>query len=179
MKKYIPALIILITLFSCKENQKVESPETIEVDTKELAYNDAELPIYNFDQFEPYLNKEDDQVYVVNFWATWCKPCVEELPHFEEVNKKFGDKNVKVVLVSLDMPKMIQGQLIPFLKKRNLSSEVIVLDDPKQNDWIPKVSEQWSGAIPATVIYNKDKRAFYEQTFSYDQLVTELNKFLN
>ena len=87
--------------------------------------------------------------------------------------------NVKVVLVSLDMPSMWKSRLEPFVEKKGLQSEVVILDDPKQNTWIPKVSEEWGGGIPATLIYNKGKRSFYERGFTYEELTNELNQFIN
>jgi hypothetical protein len=82
-------------------------------------------------------------------------------------------------LVSLDFPKHIETKLIPFLQKRGLESEVVLLDDVDSNTWIPKVNEDWSGAIPATIIYNADKSVFYERSFDYKELETELQKFIN
>ena len=107
------------------------------------------------------------------------KPQIEELPYFEKVNSEFGQAGVKVILVSLDMPSMWKSRLEPFVEKKGLSSEVVILDDPKQNTWIPKVSDAWGGGIPATLIYNKDKRSFYERGFTYEELTKELNQFIN
>ena len=67
----------------------------------------------------------------------------------------------------------------PFVENKNIQAEVVILDDPKQNDWIPKVSEEWGGGIPATLIYNKDKRTFYERGFTYEELNNELYEFIN
>jgi hypothetical protein len=75
------------------------------------------------------------------------------------------------------MPKMWESHLVPFIEERNLKSQVVVLDDPKQNIWIPLVDEGWSGAIPATLIYNKDKRRFYEEPFTYEELKQALSNF--
>jgi hypothetical protein len=69
--------------------------------------------------------------------------------------------------------------LIPFIKKRNLQSEVVLLDDTNENVWIPAINENWSGALPATLIYNKNNRKFYEQSFTYEALENELKTFLN
>jgi thiol-disulfide isomerase/thioredoxin len=129
------------------------------------------IPIVNFDQFNSqYLNRQTDTVYIINFWATWCKPCVKELPYFEKISENYKDQKVKVVLVSLDFAKNYETMLIPFVKKKALKSEVVLLNDPNGNEWIDKVSTSWSGAIPATLIYTKNSREFYEQSFSYEQL---------
>jgi len=170
MKSILGILIIFIV--GCKE-QAAEKELPIMADTS------AEIiPTYSFDEFEELLYLENDQTYIINFWATWCKPCIKELPYFEQLRTKYLANGVEVILVSLDFPEQIESQLIPFIKKRNLQSEVVLLDDPDGNRWIPKVNKDWSGAIPATVIYNGEKRAFYERSFSYEELEEELALFL-
>jgi thiol-disulfide isomerase/thioredoxin len=153
-------------LVSTKEETLIETPQNINVES------------LTYETLEPLLQKKDDTTYVINFWATWCKPCVKELPAFEELHKKYKDQNVKVLLVSLDFPNQIDKRVIPFIKEHNLQPEVVLMADPDQNNWIPKVSEKWSGAIPATLIYNNSSRAFYEQSFTYKELQTEVHKFL-
>ena len=130
------------------------------------------IPIYStFDEIAPLFQKDNDTTYVINFWATWCKPCVKELPYFEELNASLQGQKAKVVLVSLDFPKKVATQLVPFVEKRQLSSEVLVLLDGKYNDWIDQVDPQWTGAIPATLIYKGEHRRFIGQAVDN---VTEL-----
>ena len=176
-------IAICIVFFSCKSETK--TPEVAATTAAESSLTEAEtntlettsdIPVLNFDQFEKYLQIEDDNIHVVNFWATWCAPCVKELPYFEAVNQDYKDKNVKVLLVSLDFN---LKKLNSFLAKNELKSEKVLLDDPDQNAWIPKVSEKWSGAIPATVIYKKGKRKFYEHSFTKAELESELRNFIN
>jgi thiol-disulfide isomerase/thioredoxin len=138
----------------------------------------AQVPVVDFEEFEPYLHKENDTTYVINFWATWCVPCVKELPAFEELNEKYAKAKVKVLLVSLDFIKHYDTKLIPFIEERNIKSQVILLNDPRSNQWIDKVSPDWSGAIPATIIYKGNNRKFFEQSFSYETLEKELLKNL-
>ena len=132
---------------------------------------------YDYNSLEYFLKKDNDTTYVVNFWATWCVPCVEELPSFEKLNKEYKDKKVKVILVSLDMSKQIESRLIPFIQKKKLQSKVVLLNDPDANAWIEKVDKSWSGAIPATIIYKKQNRKFYERSFTYGELEKEVNQF--
>ncbi|SFD16963.1 AhpC/TSA family protein [Algibacter pectinivorans] len=178
----LKALFVAILLMaSCKENSKIT--EVVKETTKEVAVNtsetnDVKLEIYDFAGFEQFLNKKDDKTYVVNFWATWCAPCVKELPYFEKLNSEYQSKNVEVILVSLDFPHMYDKKLKPFIKENALKSKVIVLEDPDMNSWIPKVDKGWSGSIPATVIYKNDTSRFYEQSFNYEELQQEVNQFL-
>jgi len=132
----------------------------------------------SFEDFKPLLNRSSDSIYVINFWATWCKPCVEELPYFEELNEKRAQDGVKVILVSLDFKKHLEKKLLPFIGKNDLQSEVRALFDPHTNDWIDQVSTKWSGAIPGTLIYTQTKRDFYEQSFhSFEELDELVNTY--
>ena len=125
------------------------------------------------------VQSKNDTTYVINFWATWCKPCVEELPYFIELYNNYQGEKVKLILVSLDFKKQIDKKLIPFIEKHNLQPEVVVLTDPDANSWIPKIADEWSGAIPATLVYNKNNRSFYEQSFeSFEELNSILKSIL-
>ena len=118
-----------------------------------------------------------DSTYVINFWATWCVPCVKELPYFEELNAKYKDKAFKQILVSLDAPKKLERKVIPFIDKNKIESEVVLLADGKYNDWIDLVDPRWSGAIPITLILRGDQKLFYEREFhSMEEIEEELLK---
>ena len=132
-----------------------------------------------FEEFEKALLKKLDQdiTYVVNFWATWCGPCVKELPYFEQLNEKYSKAAFKQILVSLDSPKKLESKVIPFMDENSIQSEVVLLADGKYNDWIDKVDPSWSGAIPITLILRGDKKLFYEREFhSMEEIEKELLK---
>ena len=133
-----------------------------------------EVTSLSYNELKPLLHKEGNKTYVVNFWATWCAPCIKELPYFEAINQK---ENVEVLLVSLDFPKHKESRLLPFIKKNQLQSNVVLLDDSNENLWINAIDSTWSGAIPATLIYNQNKRMFYEQSFTEDELNQIINTF--
>lgn len=128
------------------------------------------IKVLNFQQLQPLLQLENDTIYVVNFWATWCAPCIKEIPYFEQLGKKYRDKNVKILMVSLDFPSQLQTRLIPFIETEKMENEVVLLDDPRSNHWIPLVDKNWTGAIPATLIYGKGFREFYQQEFTFSEL---------
>ena len=161
-------------MLSC--NQKKDEPVAIAVQEMQ---NSLELKVYDFDGLEKFLHQEDDKVYVVNFWATWCAPCVKELPYFEKLQGEYKSQNIEVLLISLDFPNQYNTKLKPFIQENKLQSQVVALNDVDMNTWLPKVDENWSGAIPATIIYTKDKRQFYEQSFTYESLENEVKQFIN
>ncbi|MEL6303841.1 MAG: TlpA disulfide reductase family protein [Bacteroidota bacterium] len=183
--RLIVSLLVVVLMVACKPSTSKEVAVDAQKDNpieEQSSTSESEtpvkFPVYDFAAFEPLLNKEDETIHIINFWATWCKPCIAELPYFERINSEMKDQNVSVTLVSLDMPSMWKSRLEPFVEKKQLQSKVVILDDPKQNDWIPKVSEDWQGGIPATLIYSKSKRAFFERGFTYEELLNEIQPFL-
>lgn len=140
-----------------------------------------EVKVYpTYAEFEQeIMNIQDDKTYIINFWATWCGPCVKELPFFEEIGKKYQGSDVEVILVSLDFAKYLDRQVKPFINKKGLKNTIVLLDDPKTNDWIDKVDPSWSGAIPITLFKTKENKAFYEKEYhSFEELEKDLNSFL-
>ena len=134
----------------------------------------TEVKTVNYNELKPLINKSGEKTYVVNFWATWCAPCIKEIPYYEELNK---NPLIDVLLVSLDFPNHIFSRLIPFIKKNKIQSEVILLNDSNENYFISEINSDWSGALPATIIYNKKKRLFFEKSFTKDELFKLVKNF--
>ena len=154
---------------------------TVPVDPAWMVDSDSlEIPVLNYDELKPLLLLDNDTTYVVNFWATWCVPCVKELPHFTQLDSMYQDEAFKLVLVSLDFKKDYVKRLQPFVHKRGLEKHVLVLEDNRSNYWIDDISKDWSGSIPATLVFRGQKREFYERTFDHvDQLSDIVKPFLN
>ncbi|MDQ3016070.1 MAG: TlpA family protein disulfide reductase [Bacteroidota bacterium] len=138
------------------------------------------IPVLNYQQLKPLLHKENDTTYVVNFWATWCAPCVKELPHFMAMDSLYQGQPFKLLLVSLDFKKDYLRKLQPFAIERSLDDNVIVLEDNDANFWIGDIESTWGGSIPATLVYRGKERLFLERTFEDVGELTQIVKpFLN
>lgn len=181
MNKIIIGIAFFLFMSCGEKKSETSQKEIISISENDISKTTSEekIPSIDFEELQPLLNKYNDTTYVVNFWATWCKPCIKELPAFEKLNTDYGQKKVKVLLVSLDFPKQLESQVIPFIEKLNITSQVVLLNDPDANSWIPKVDTSWTGAIPATLIYNALSRKFYERSFTYNDLENELISILN
>lgn len=131
----------------------------------------GDVEIIKWPALEEYIAKKEDKIKVINFWATWCKPCMEELPYFEQIHKEYKDKNVEVLFVSLDQASM-KDKVKASLKKNNITARVLLLDEVDFNKWINRVDTTWSGSIPATLIISKNNtsKTFYERQFTKQQL---------
>lgn len=132
----------------------------------------AQVKLMNLDQLEHRVASGKDTVYVVNFWATWCVPCVKELPNFDQLASKYQSQPLKVILMSVDFKSKLKYVVIPFVKRNHIQSEVYLLNEPSQQEYMTRVDKKWSGSLPATLIINKMKntRNFYEKEFTWDEL---------
>jgi thiol-disulfide isomerase/thioredoxin len=125
-------------------------------------------------------NSDNDTLYVLNFWATWCQPCVAEMPFFDRVQQETEAQKVKVIFVSLDFKSEYESRLVAFLNRKKIYSRVVMLNEPKYNDWMPKVDSVWTGAMPATLFvqHSRGIRVFHEGTFTYATLKTQVDSLL-
>lgn len=127
-------------------------------------------PVYaTFDEVAALFDHaQEDETLVINFWATWCKPCVEELPYFEQLAE---ETDVRVVMVSLDFKKDVATKLKRFVEERKLKLPVIALADGDYDAWIDRVDPSWGGAIPVTLIRRGKKQLFHDTKFdTYEEL---------
>ncbi|WP_324671543.1 TlpA disulfide reductase family protein [Hymenobacter sp. GOD-10R] len=144
------------------------------------AVHAQQVAVIKLPDLQKRLARPSDTTYVVNFWATWCAPCIKELPSFEQLNTTYAKQKVKVLLVSMDNASLLDKKVKPFVAKRALKSEVILLNEPDPNSWITKLDPKWSGAIPFTLMVNnqKKKRQAFEQEFTQAELTTQVQAFL-
>ncbi len=138
-----------------------------------------EIQSLTFNELQKESMNSGDTLIVYNFWATWCKPCIEELPYFENANSKYAGQNVKVILVNLDFNSKVKDVTVPFIKKKNIKSKVYHITDTDPNEWINKVEPTWSGAIPATVMYQSGEKVFFKEgQVSEQELFQEIEMLL-
>lgn len=168
----------LIFMFLSCQNRKSNQESYIPKPINDTLVDGIRLQTFDFEGFKPLLKPENDTLYVFNFWATWCEPCVEELPYFEYMHGKYGKKKFKMILVSLDFPKMTYTRLLPFIQKSKIQSQVIHLIDPDANSWIEQVDKNWSGAIPATLFIKGNQKRFFEKSFDLNSLESEIKSFI-
>lgn len=129
------------------------------------------------DVVKSFSNKSDT-VYVINFWATFCKPCVAEIPDFIKIADKYKSQKVKLVLVSVDLPSFYPNKIAAFAKQHNFKTNIAWLNETDADYFCPMIDSGWSGAIPATVIVNAKTgyKKFWEGDVKGDFFEGELEK---
>lgn len=117
---------------------------------------------------------------VVNFWASWCAPCIKEIPWFEKSVAAYKDQKVQLLLVSLDFAEDYPKGIAAFAKKNNYQSKIVWLDETNADEFCPKIDEKWDGAIPVTLMVNNKRqyRQFFAQQLPEQRLVQELQKLI-
>lgn len=117
---------------------------------------------------------------IINFWATFCKPCIAEIPYFQEAANRYRSKGVKLILVSLDLKESYPKAVRNFVVKRKVTAPVVFLDESNADLFLPAVDSSWSGSIPASLFINRSKgyRQFHETELSKATLDAEIRKML-
>lgn len=169
MRFYFIILIVTLLSISCFAQKK--SPKTAQPSLRKV-----EIRLIDTKELNSFLANTSDTIYIVNFWATWCKPCVAELPSFVSAANQYKRQTVKIQLISLDFKSDVQKvkQLLGRPKYAPLNSWLMTNID--YDSWINLVSPEWGGAIPATIIFNnaKGKRKFIGNELTAEELVAEI-----
>jgi thiol-disulfide isomerase/thioredoxin len=169
MRFCITVLLAVLISVSCFAQKK--TPKTGQIPLRKV-----EVRLIDTKELTSFLANNSDTIYVVNFWATWCKPCVAELPSFVSAANQYKGQPVKIQLISLDFKSDIQKvkQLLGRAKYAPLNSWLMTNID--YDSWINLVSPEWGGAIPATLIFNnaKGKRKFIGNELTAEKLVAEI-----
>ncbi len=100
------------------------------------------------------LINSSDHPLVISFWATWCTPCLHEIPWLQDAVKKQREKKVEYILVSLDFTEAYPKKIADFVKQRNFNATFFWLDETNADHFCPKIDEKWSGGIPANLFVN-------------------------
>ena len=129
-----------------------------------------EASVIKLKQLETLLATKSEKIQVINFWATWCAPCVKELPMFETLHAAYPE-DLKVTLINLDYADQIK-KVNSFLARKKMKAEVLLLDEIDYNSWIDTVDERWHGALPATLVFNPvtGRRKFIERELKEGEL---------
>lgn len=134
MKKLLPLLLIII--FGCdKSGLKLKTVDASDINNQ--------------------INKhKGSEAVLINFWATYCAPCIEEFPMIVDLSEKYKEKGMQVYFVSADWLDR-EKEVMAFLIEKNVKGLSFIKEEGNDNNFINEISREWSGALPFTIVYDK------------------------
>ncbi|WP_417428815.1 TlpA family protein disulfide reductase [Halpernia sp.] len=186
MRKLILPLLILSLLSACKketksvENENTKSDSVATVTEKTVSPEAINLKEFSVARTAEYLkSKDNDTLYVTNFFATWCGPCMAEIPHFKEKMEELKGQPVKFTFVDIDAKEDWNTAVKDFAAKNNLQDHIVLLDNSKLNpDFFKNNFEKWDGgAIPYTIMKKGKKSDETLGSMSKEMLAEKLASF--
>jgi len=176
MRKFLFILLAVGMIFSTSCNKKSTSNSTSRPNSTSTSsakkYQVSKVYKY-YEQLAPRLKPkagDKETIYIVSFWATWCVECRKEMPEMVRLDNKYkNNPKVKVLFVNLDDADR-QRLVNPFLRKYNISGEVVSLTDPDQEKWIDAIDRKWTGSLPGTLFFKGEHRKFYTYPLSFTEL---------
>lgn len=183
-------LVLSLLIISCKNDvaseedlAEIVAPHAEAESGDELTDEDREklktavgksVDIISFTDLEKRFDTDNDTLYIYNFWATWCAPCIKEMPYFEQIIEENADKKIKLVFVSMDFLKDLEDRVVPFVREKGIIAECVLLDEKEltMTEWINRLSKDWEGEIPATLMIKGSAgiKEFYAREFTFNQL---------
>lgn len=144
-----------------------------------ISANSQSILKWKMTALEEYINTSETPV-IINFWATYCGPCLEEIPYFLDLTKKYEEEGVKLILVSLDFEESYPDKIRNFTNKRKFAAPIVWLDETDADYFCPVIDKSWSGVMPATLFVNNKTgfRSFFEEQMSKERVEEEINKLI-
>lgn len=177
LKNYI-YLLLLSCILACQQPNKPQatiSALEIPVDTSKLA------SLSEFKEFEDLMASEKGNVVLVNIWATWCKPCVHEMPMLEKLHQNYNGKGIKIVTLSIDEVAKADSLVIPFWEEKNFSMDNYLIAHQDPGAFVNKIDPLWIGLLPTSFIFDADGKKIETITgsMSYKGFERKMLKVLN
>jgi thiol-disulfide isomerase/thioredoxin len=164
-------IVLLVFVFNVKNGSAQTSFNPDSVNIAVMTYPEFQAK---------YFDIQGDSTLIVNFWASWCKPCRLEMPYFEQLRQAYVGEKVKILLVTIDVAAHVEAKAKPFLILNEIAVESIsVQDKVSPLKWIPLICPDWSGSIPLTLVMNKNDGTYFETSFvSYEQLKKAVSPYI-
>jgi len=171
--KLIFSLVIILFFFSgcSEENGKINSDV-------QSSYENRTIPVVDEVWLQNKINNRNGKILFINFWATWCVPCVEEFPDLVKIYNEYKDSDFEFLSVSVDLPSEIETKVKPFLKEQSAEFQVVVAEEKRSDKIINLINPEWNGAVPLTVIYDAEgnRQEYIPETKEYESFRNSIER---
>lgn len=181
MRRFFIFLLVILFVLNCRN--KSEQHTTVPKPKFHSSEQTDEIVVEKLDEFglQKLVSQRNGKVLFLNVWATWCIPCREEFPDLVQLSNEYKENKVEFVGLSVDYPDEISTKIIPFLRSVRANFKIYVQDFKDPAVLIQRLDANWSGAIPATFIF--DAKGSLQVRFvgmgRYEQFKEQLDKILS
>lgn len=161
----------MIFISGCSKESETEQQE------KSFSY-EKEIPVVDETWLRNKIENRNGKILFINFWATWCVPCVEEFPDLVKIYKEHKGSEFEFLSVSVDISSEIETKVIPFLKEQSAEFPVVLVEEKRSEQVINLINPEWNGAVPVTVIYDEHgkRQEFIPEAKSFDAFHTSIER---
>jgi thiol-disulfide isomerase/thioredoxin len=176
VKLFIPILILLLYFSGCIKEENA-TKQRVELD---VSYKDK-ISVIDEVWLKNKIENRNGKILFVNFWASWCVPCVEEFPELVKIYNEHKNSKVDFLSVSVDLPSDIETKVKPFLTEQSADFSVVVVEEKKSDEVINLINPEWNGAVPVTVIYDKNgkRKEFISEAKDYEFFNNSIKRIIN
>jgi thiol-disulfide isomerase/thioredoxin len=180
IKVHIFILVTIVSFFSTARTVEHSDVSAAGTPVIEISGSLPTVQLLTASGLRDIIRHRNGKVLVLNIWATWCLPCMEEFPSLMRITDTYDTNKVEVVGISIDYADEIPSKVIPFLKKNKIPFRMYLAQFSSQEQFINSLKRSWNGAIPATFIYDRNGRQkialIGEQSF--EQFQSSIDKIL-
>jgi hypothetical protein len=186
MRKFLIYSVLSISFLACKKNDEKVAETEAKEDSIQVEPTKTEADVAQLKEFSPekisttLKSNHSDTLYVTNFFATWCGPCMHEIPFFKKKMGELANQPVKFTFVSLDNKSDWASEVSDFADEYNIRENVVLLDGTLLNqEFFKQNFQSWDGgAIPFTLIRKGDKSDETIGSMSNEMLNQKIEKLL-
>jgi len=122
----------------------------------------------------------EDHVVLLNFWATWCRPCLEEIPLFMELEQNYRDRGFRLIAVSLDEAESMESQVQPFMQKFFPDFSSLISVEYEMDDMVSVVDNGWNEVLPTSYLLDKNGNVAerLQGTYTRDEFAARIEALL-
>ena len=144
--------------------------ETVKAHLEKLAAEPVTVSLVNADQLKALRQNGSGKFRLINFWATWCAPCVAEFPEFVTMNRMYRHRDFELVTIAVNDPDE-QKNVLAFLRKHQASGQNLLFASENRDALINAFDPEWQGQVPYTLFLAPDGKVLFRQFDRVDPLV--------
>jgi peroxiredoxin len=163
-----PVSVATTRVFGCSTKWSDKRPSALESLSK---WNAEEVSVQTIDEagVRKLVQNDSPNLRLINVWATWCVPCVEELPELVTINRMYRKRKFEMITISLDDPKEREA-VLKRLQEKHVSATNYLFSSDDRDALAEALDKQWPGPVPYTILVAPGGKIVYRKHDAIDPL---------